>query len=84
MNIPNLVAEADNVLVPRCFINSFRNVSIKCRSFAEDIVEGKATDFGAHGCLCEVGDGVFSVFDPVTDFSLALITRRKMNTDLAL
>jgi len=65
MDVSNLIAEADNAPDLGGFIDGSGDVDIEGGAFAQDMVEGELTDFGAHRRLRKLGDGVFSVFDVV-------------------
>ncbi len=68
VDVSDLVAQADDAPVSCCFVDCFGDVGVQGCSFAEDVVEGQATDFAAHGRLGQLADGVLGVFHPVAGF----------------
>lgn len=72
VDVANLVAQAHNAPFAGGFVDGFGDVGVKGGALAQDVVEREAADFGAHGCLGELGNGVFGVFDAVAG-------RKRMN-----
>lgn len=67
VDVADLIAQADDAPFARGFVDSFGDVGVEGGALTQDVVEGQAADFGAHGCLGELGDGVFRVFHAVAE-----------------
>ena len=65
VDVADLVTQAHNAPFAGGFVDGFGDVGVEGGALAEDVVEAEAADFRAHGCLGELGDCVFSVFDAV-------------------
>ena len=51
MDVSDFVPEADDAPVPGRFVDRFGDVGVQGGAFAQDVVEGEAADFAAHGRL---------------------------------
>ena len=82
VDVADLVAETGHAPVLRGFVDGLGDVVVEVGAFFEDMVEGKLADFGAHGGLGELGDGVFGVFDAVAVVGLGQWVGRRGRGDL--